>query len=759
MNNRTAIVILIVAAGLTAFILLFERGTMTTSEREDRKGRVFVDFQRDAVTALTVRGTGGQRVSLERRGGEAGDPVAERWVITGGDRELSADAGAVRQVLSAIDFVLEDRVVREPGAAGAAAFGLAEPRAELSFTARGRTTSFKVGADATGGKVYLAVDGRDGIIAVEGDFLGEVDKSRDDLRDKRLVEQPLSSALAVAIGGEGAASKLARDDERGSWRVEIAGAEVLAAADRAANLLRELGRLEAARFVGEGIPSGELGKYGLEPAARVVAISLPGDGKVEVRLGAGCEADEKLIHATVVGSGTVACVDRAILDELGSGPERFRELRLAPVREEDVIRLELVRGKEMLTLEREEGSGTWTAVGVEGAPEIDGEAVTGLLGRLSAARASELTAGEDAVAGLGEPVARVRLFLAGDQPPVELAFHPRSEPERVAVRRGTEAALLVADAGLLETVKPDLLAFRVRAVVTGEVDDATKLKIDGPVAFTLEQKDDVWAVTAPVELAADGTAAMQLVKRAARIEVERFAAAAARPEHGLEHPFARVTATFAEERSAADAGQASDRTGEQKVVIEIGAEAGDGSRFARVAGADGAVFVLARSWLEDLPRPPVARDLLQFEAETVGRVAATHAGGAAEATREGEAWASGAPGFDAAAVGRAFADLAAVRTTRTVALGKDKAAAAVGEPQMILELVRDGEKEGSGPIRIHFGGPSDEPAEKGVLVRREGVEAAFVIPARIADDLLAALGLAAPAAPAAPEAPPPAPAE
>jgi hypothetical protein len=751
MNSRTAIFILLAAAGLVAFIFLFERDTLTTSEREGRTGRVFVDFQRDAVTGLTLRGTGGQRVTLERRGGKTGDPTAEKWVIIGGDRELAADEGAVRQVLSAVDFVLEDRVVREPGAAADPAFGLTEPRVELSFTIRGRTTSFKVGADATGGKVYLAVDGRDGIVAVEGDFLGEVDKDLDALRDKRLVEVQLSSALGVVIGGGGAASKLARDDERGSWRVEINGAEVLAAADRVGNLLRELGRLEAARFAGDGIGPEALGGYGLEPAARTVAIALAGDEQVEVRLGSDCEGDERLIHAHVTGSGSVACVERAILDELGSGPERFRELRPAPVREEDVVRLELVRGKDNLTLEREEGSGAWTVAGAESAPEIDGEAVIGLLGRLGAVPALELAAGDEAVTGLGEPIARAVLHLAGDRPPVELAFHPRPGADRVAVRRGSERALLTVEAVLLDAVKPDLLTFRARVVKNGEVDDATKLEIGGPARFTLAKKDGSWTLTAPVELAADGTAARQFAKRAARVEVERFAAAAARPEHGLGHAFATVAATFAEEKPGVGDKQASDRTGERKVAIEIGAEAGNGSRYARIAGGDGAVFVLARSWLEDLRRPPVARDLLQFEAEPWGRITATRPGGTAEVVRDGPGWISAAPGFAATSFGRAFTDLAAIRTIRAVALGED-AAAAVGQPRLTLELVRDGEEAGAGPIRIIFGDPSDDPSESGVLVRREGVDAAFVVPARIIDDLLAALGFA-PTAPVAPPVP------
>jgi len=743
MKNRTAIAILLVAAGLLAFIVLFERDRMTTAELEGRKGRVFVDYRRDAVTGLTLRGADGERVVLERRGGP-GDPAGERWIIAGGERELLADAGAVRQVLAAIDFLLEDRVVREPGAAEDLSFGLAEPRVEASFTARGRTTSFRVGADAPGDKVYLAVDGRPGVIAVEGEFLGEVDKGRDDLRDRRLLERQLSAAVAVSVTGGEEPVRLTREDDGAPWRVELDGTWVLAAAERAGGLLRELSRLEAVRFVADGVGPESLGGYGLDPAALVAEVALVADERVEIRLGGACEDREGAILATVTGSGTVACVDGGILDEFRGGAGRFRELRLAPVREDDVTRVSLFRGGDSLVLERDGESGSWAVAGGGDGPGIDGEAVSGLLGLLSASRAFEMIAGERALAGAGEPAARVALALAGGQPAVELGFHSRPESDRVAVRREGEDALLVADAALLESIRPDLLAFRTRVVESGDALDLVTLEVAGPADFSLAQKHGSWSLAAPVELAVDGTAARGMARRAARIEVERFAAAAARPEHGLSRPFATVTATFVDERTADEDGTR-DRTAERRAVIEIGAEtaAADGSRFARVAGGDGAVFVLERSWIEDFSRPPVARDLLQVDADPIRRVVAIHAGGTVEIAREGTGWSSPAEGFDAIAFGRAFTDMAAVRALRAAALGAQAAAAAVGEPRLVLELHRDGE---AGPIRLALGGRSGDPAESGVVVRREDVPAAFVVPARVVDDLLAALGLAAPPA-------------
>ena len=79
MSNRTVIIILGVALALLAFILLFERDTMTTDERESRSDRAFPEFRRDFVDRLTVAGASGEQIELERiAGAEEG---AERWRI------------------------------------------------------------------------------------------------------------------------------------------------------------------------------------------------------------------------------------------------------------------------------------------------------------------------------------------------------------------------------------------------------------------------------------------------------------------------------------------------------------------------------------------------------------------------------------------------------------------------------------------------------------------------------------------------------
>ena len=105
MSNKTVIVILVVAAVLVGFIFLFERDTLTTSEQMARKGRVFTDFKKETITSFALKGISGQEIVLKKVSSPT--DTEETWRITA-PRTLDADNSEVREILSALDFLLID---------------------------------------------------------------------------------------------------------------------------------------------------------------------------------------------------------------------------------------------------------------------------------------------------------------------------------------------------------------------------------------------------------------------------------------------------------------------------------------------------------------------------------------------------------------------------------------------------------------------------------------------------------------------------
>ncbi len=728
MKNRTTIIILAVAVLLVAFIYLFERDTMTTSERKERKGRVFTSLRRDHVDGLSIRGTGGKEVVLEKIA--APDTEGEKqWKVVS-PRKLDADDSEVRAVLSAIDFLLANRKIEGSKRRAEDQYGLGSPRLQASFTIRGEKTSFGIGADAQGDKVYLGIDGdKETFFAVDDDFLESMDKSLNDLRSKKLVSSDIAEVTAVELGLEEGTTRL-RLEKSGSWQVETGGQWILAAEDQVSELVRAVSDMKAEEFVADDVKEGELEKYGLSGGARTVSLQLPGGEKVTVRIGNGCRDKKHQLYLTAVGTGTVACVMDDFMPILERPATRLREMRPAVFREEDVTRISLASGASTLVLEK--GEDQWKLAGKDDTP-IEQNAVTDLLGALKGMRASSIEVGDTAVSGLKEPTAKVTLALAGDETGIELHLFGESGKDTERLRRSGEPAVLTFPAGLVEQTRPDVLAFRDRQITNGDKNDVEALHLDGDVAQKIEKRDGAWKLIAPVQTAADGTAARKLTELVADVKVARFVSSKASPEHGFSRPFATVTARFTEEKESEEV---VDRTGSVEITLEIGAVAGDGERFGRLRGEDPSIFVLGPEYEEAVSRPLVARDLLQIDDTEVVKLVLVVDEKELVFEREKDTWlAKTGPPRDTEKLKRLVADLGGMKAIRAASFGQT-ASEFLAPPLIIKSFTGEQNKKGEATV-MTIGNKSADEKEDGYLASQTGLNVTFVLPARIIDELIA----------------------
>jgi len=740
-SNRTVIALVAVAAALFAFIYFYDRGQMTSGELESRKDRVFVELKIDSVDSLELQGGTGQKITLVRKAKAEGVVADDEWRIEA-PKKLAADGAAVREVLSALDFLVKKRVVIGAGERDKPQYGLKTPAISASFTMGGVKTSFMVGAgEGSGETVYLAVDGRpEELYAVEKELRDSLDKGLDDLRDKHLVDGSLDDAIGIEIARAADPLKLTRADKTGPWRIERGGAEMLAADDQTATLLADVAGIRAETFVADGAVDSGLAQYGLDAPTHRVSIRRKAGAAVELLLGKPCPGEGR-IYATIHGSGTIACVADDIAASAARPAARFAETRPLVFAEDEIEKIVVSRGGASIALERDADKG-WLAAGHKDVA-IDPEAVAEVLGTLRGTRAKDVLAGADAVASLGAaPAAGIELVREAGGGSLKLEVFA-ADPEIKAeagtgqrARRDREDGVLVFDADLLQKLSADLLAYRERRVVNGPPDDVVALQIEGPAAQKLEIKDGLWRLTAPLEVATNATSARDAARLVAEIEVERFVAAQAGPAHGFGAPYAKAAARFAAPaKGGADAGTG---TGEKRATLEIGAIASaDGSRFARVAGGDGLVFVLKKEKIDLLTRPLVARDLLEVEANDLVKIAVSANGTQLTAMREGEEWKALGAAADPAQLKRLFGELGAIRTIRGEAFGP---AAGFESPALRLELWTQKQLDANAkPAVLLFGAKTADVKEGGYTARKEGLAVTVVVPARLVDDLIALL--------------------
>lgn len=735
MSNRTVIVIVAVAAALFAFIALYDRGRMTTGELEGRKDRVFADLRTDLVEAIEIRGSSGEKIALVREARRDGADADPGWRITS-PRELPADGAAVREILSALDFLVKKRVVIGAGERDKPQYGLAKPAVIASFTARGATTAFRIGTgEGAGDTVYVAVDGRgDELYAVEKDFSGSMDKGLDDLRDKHLVPGSLDGAVGLEIARAGEPISAARKGADDPWRISRGGVEMLAAGDQIASLLADVANVRAEEFVADGAGDGALAQYGLDaPSYRITIRPAKGE-PTKLLLGKPCP-EEGRVYAAVEGSGTVACVPDDIATSAGRPASRFAETRPLAFAEDEVEKLSLSRGGASLTLERDEEKG-WIASG-RADVAIDGDAVAGVLRALRETRAEEAIPGAGGASPLGAPALTVTLSLEAGRGELGLdvfeADAKAEKPGQRARRRGEDGVLRFG-ADLLAALPSSLLAFRDRTLRHGDAQDVVALEITGPAAQRLERKDGVWKLVSPISVDADAAAARSAAELVAQARVERFDAERAAPVHGLAAPWAKVTARF--EKGSPEDGAAGKAAGGGPATLEIGAPAGeDGSRFARFAGGDGLVFVLKKESVALAAQPLVARDALSIDPSGLAKIGVTAGGGSFTAVRSGDEWkVDGAP-VDAGQLKRAIGELGAIRAIRGEAFG---APAGFDAPALKVEAWTQEQLDGGAPPDVlSFGAKTADAGEDGYTARKSGVDVTMVVPARLVNELIA----------------------
>jgi len=743
-SNRTVIVIAVIAAALFAFIYFYDRDRMTTGELEGRKDRVFAELKSDLVDRIEIQGSSGQKVALVREAKPKGEGAEASWRIES-PKKLAADDAAVREILSALDFLVKKRVVVGSGERAKPQYGLEKPAVSASFTMRGVATSFRIGTGkGTGETVYVAVDGHDDeLYAVEKEFADSMDKGLDDLRDKHLVTASVDSAIGLTVSRSGEPVSLSRKSADDPWIVSRGGAEMLAAADQVSSLLSDIGGVRAEEYVADSAADAALAEYGLDKPSYEISVALSKGESLALLLGKPCPG-EKRVYASIAGSGTVACVSDEIATSAGRPLARFAETRPLVFADDEVEKLTLTRGAKSLTFERDEEKG-FVASG-HADVLIDRDAVAKMLQSLRETRAREVIAGKEATASLGAPIATVALTLEAGKPALALSLFASDSangaPAGQRARRGEENGVLFFDKDLDAALQVDLLAYRDKTVKNGDAGDAVALSIEGPAAQKLERKEGAWKFVSNSSIEADGAAARSVAELVAEAKVERFVADRAEAAHGFAAPYAKVTARF--EKKSPD-GKPADKSGEpESATLEIGAPAGDdGSRYARFAG-EGLVFVLKKESVALVAQPLASRDLISVDPSELVKVAIAANGTTVTATREGETWKADNTSIDGKELERRIGELGALRAIRGEAFG-----AAVGFEAPALKIEAWTQKqldEKAEPTALSFGAKTADPKENGYTARKSGADVTMIVPARLVDEIIALM----PAPPAQP---------
>jgi hypothetical protein len=200
--------VLLVALGVGVYFSNKEKAAEASKPPSDAPPKI-VELQQGDITQVALKKKGGDETVVQKMNG--------KWQITE-PKPLPADLDTTSQLVSSAANISGDRVV-EDKASNLSAYGLNAPALEVDITGKGgKVTKFEIGDDTpTNSGSYAMVQGDPKVYTVASYVKTGLDKSTNDLRDKRLLTFDQDKVSRVELIAKKQDIEFGRDKDQ--WQI------------------------------------------------------------------------------------------------------------------------------------------------------------------------------------------------------------------------------------------------------------------------------------------------------------------------------------------------------------------------------------------------------------------------------------------------------------------------------------------------------------------------------------------------------------
>jgi hypothetical protein len=393
-RTGSTLLLLVVALGLGGYLYFFE------SERpvgdENAKKKVFT-YDAAKINQVQIKSSTGVVTELRKGANDV-------WTIVQ-PANAPADRNSISDVVTHLANLEEQRVVDE-NAADLKAYGLAEPRLDVTFQVDGDKEPKRIllgEKTPAGSGMYAKLPSSNRIFLVDAALETAADKSPFDFRDKAALQFDQTSVTSLELASAAQTIRLEKNGEE--WKLVK---PIQAPADFV-SVNGVIGQLQSAQMTAlKDRPEDleDLKQYGLDKPAVVATI---GAGASAVTFELGKEADTGSVWARDPAKAAVFSTNNGVAMELQKKVEDFRRKEVFDFRPFNTTRFEMTRGKETRAFERVKGTGdkavdTWKQV-APAAKTVDSSNFEGALLDFSNLRAESFAAASGAGTGHNNPAA------------------------------------------------------------------------------------------------------------------------------------------------------------------------------------------------------------------------------------------------------------------------------------------------------------------------------------------------------------------
>jgi hypothetical protein len=314
MNPRNTWLWLVLAAGLFAFILFYQKQAHKTSSGANK---VLPGLKAQAVTRVQVRPAAGLTIQAERTNG--------LWQLTE-PHAYPAQKASIEGLLTALErltpvtFISPSELRERPNAEQE--YGFATPQATITLQQPDYHAILQIGArTAPGDQVFLQVVGV--VYVADAEILKYLPRSFDDWRDTTLLEFRNLACDRLTVTNGARVVQLFRAGTNNPWRMVY---PLPARADnlKIENALQALQSLRVQQFVPEDSKA-DLEAFGLQPPEMELAFGLGTNTVALLQFGKSPTNDARLVYARRWGQNTVVTVANDLLASWRDKVNDFRD--------------------------------------------------------------------------------------------------------------------------------------------------------------------------------------------------------------------------------------------------------------------------------------------------------------------------------------------------------------------------------------------------------------------------------------------------
>jgi hypothetical protein len=588
MKLRTTLVLLVLVAGLAAFIKFYESKHPNTEEAERRAGNV-LNFDREKLDGIIIQ-NGDDKTELRRRD--------NKWRVESPFKD-QADNAAVSTLISDLEVWRKDETIpaKEINAnkGRLEEYGLTKPKLRLQLLGQGMPPEVFIGKDAAlESRMYARFENSKDVFIAANSVRNEIAKKPEDFRDRKLTE--LTTAQVSRLLLKTPAGEMELQKKGDDWEIEK---PLHARADnqKVGDLLAQMTTARIEKFVADD--RGDLRAYGLTDPRGALTLFTPEEKQGQtLQIGAASEKEKEQVYVRFAARNAVYTLPKKIEDVLTTKPNDLRDRHLVRFETNVLDRITIDdAGKNKIVLARKNEN--WT-IASRGNQAANADEVNRLLETLKNEQVTRFVAdvaSELPKYGLDKPALQITLSSfasentaetkAGEQPFATIAFG-KIEGDDVYARLGDEPFIVAVKRNLLDKIPVDILRWQELAIFHFKAEQVHRLTIftDQEQSITRGPKNEwTWLKgSGPI----NQNAVKSVLTTVASLHANRWVGATT-PAQGLEKP--QITITFT---TSPD-----DKTLHK---LTIGGPSGDGMWFARTDEREG-TFVISNNDFNTLRTP------------------------------------------------------------------------------------------------------------------------------------------------------------